>query len=90
MTNPPKTLTTAEWNEIAALPLVRDAWGLDGDDPGTAGALLDSMTYGAKFDFTSGSPGYVGELFVLIGDGLDVPLVLSRDTSTRALKVEHS
>jgi hypothetical protein len=90
MTNTPKALTAADWKEIAALPLVRDAWGLDEDDPGTESEILGSMTYGAKFDFVSGSPGYVGELFILIGDSLDVPLVLSRDTSTGELKVEHS
>ena len=57
---------------------VRDAWGLEDDpDPGE----FASRVYGAKFDFMSGGPGYVGDIYVLQGDALSEvpPLVLKRD-----------
>ena len=40
---------------------------------------LATLAYGAKFDFISGSPGYVGEIFVLLGDSLGEPIVCRRD-----------
>ena len=78
MDNRPKVISDAEWKEIVSLAAVRDAWSLDDDfDP------LDfaSLVYGAKFDFVSGGPGYVGDIYVLQGDPLTEvpPMVLRRD-----------
>jgi len=36
------------------------------------------MVYGVRFDFTSGGPGYVGDLYILHGDSLGEPTVLIR------------
>ncbi len=73
----PHPLTLGEWKEISEIPAVREAWGLqDGEDAET----LASLIYAAKFHYVSGSPGYVGDLFILQGDVLTEhsPFVLRR------------
>ncbi len=61
-----------------AMPEIRESWGLDND---TTVEEFASMVYAARFDFVSGSPGYVGDLFILQGDHLtgDAPFVLLRN-----------
>jgi hypothetical protein len=81
----PHKLTEAEWREIGSLPVIRESWGLEDDQNPLD---LASLAYGAKFDFVSGSPGYVGELYVLLGDSLGEPMVLRRDEKG-GLIVEH-
>jgi hypothetical protein len=78
MHNPnPHNLTEAEWRELGNLPVIRESWGLeDGQNP----LDLASLAYGTKFDFVSGGPGYVGELYVLLGDSLGEPVILRRDS----------
>ena len=74
----PYPLTLGEWKEISDIPAVREAWGLDdGEDAGT----LASLIYAAKFHYVSGSPGYVGDVFILQGDVLTEhsPFVLRRE-----------
>lgn len=74
----PRSITEAEWREITGLSAVREAWGLDEDhDP----LEFASRVYGAKFDFVSGGPGYVGDVYILQGDALNEapPMVLRRD-----------
>lgn len=74
----PHIITEAKWQEISHSPVVRDAWGLDDEvDP----LEFASCVYGAKFNFRSGSPGYVGDLYILQGDALTEvrPIVLRRD-----------
>jgi len=78
MENKPLPITNAEWKEIVSVPAVREAWGLEDDaDP----AEFASVVYGAKFNFVSGSPGYVGDLYILQGDAITEvgPMVLRRD-----------
>jgi hypothetical protein len=60
----PYRLNSAEWKEIFAVPAVRDAWGIFADETAEQFA---SGVYAAKFKFSSGSPGYVGDLFILQG-----------------------
>jgi hypothetical protein len=77
MHNPnPHTLTEAEWRELGSLPVIRESWGLDDAQDSLD---LSVLAYGARFDFVSGSPGYVGDLYVLQGDALSEPMVLRRD-----------
>lgn len=81
----PMPLTPAEWDEVAAVRDVREDWGLQ---PNDHGADLASMAYGVKFAFVSGMPGYVGDLFIIAGDGLSAPpAVLIRDERTQTLRV---
>lgn len=74
----PHALTEAEWKELASIPQIRESWGL-GDEQG--GEDLSSLIYAAKFNFVSGGPGYIGDLFILQGDTLtgDAPFVLIRN-----------
>lgn len=66
---------TAEWRELGRLPVVRESWGLaEEQDP----LDLATLAYGAKFDFVSGSPGYVGDIYILQGDALGEPMVFRR------------
>lgn len=70
-------LTQAEWQEISEVSAVREAWGLQ---DGEGGTFLFSHTYATKFNFVSGAPGYVGDLFISQGDALTdhPPFVLRR------------
>ena len=45
-------------------------------------AEFAARVYAAKFDFQSGSPGHVGDLYILEGDALtdEGPMVLRRDS----------
>jgi len=74
--NDPIAITTEEWKEIMSLPIVRDSWGLEDETPED----FRNMVYGVKFNFHSGSPGYVGDLYILQGDVLtgDPPFILGR------------
>jgi hypothetical protein len=73
----PYPLTLTEWKEILAIPAIRESWGLD---DGATPAEFAAEVYAAKFNFVSGSPGYVGDLFILQGSHLtgDAPFVLQR------------
>jgi len=69
----------AEWIEIMQLPVIRESWGLEGGE--TPEEFAD-MVYGVKFDYMSGGPGYVGDLYILHGDALGEPAVLIRNNGT--------
>jgi hypothetical protein len=74
----PHHITDLEWQEIAAVPAVREGWGLADD---VTPPEFASVVYGARFNFLSGGPGYSGDLFVLQGDAITeaAPMVLRRD-----------
>jgi hypothetical protein len=75
--NTPQEISLPEWEEIMALPAVNQGWGLAEDE---TAEWFASWVYGVKFDFVSGSPGYVGPLYILQGDILtgDPPLLIGR------------
>lgn len=74
--NEPIAISKDEWQEIMNFEVVRDAWGIEDNE--TLEDFL-SMVYGVKFNFQSGSPGYVGDLYILQGDlAGDPPLQLGR------------
>lgn len=56
------SLSTKEWHEIMQVPEVRESWGLEGDERPEE---FSEIAYGARFDFVSGGPGYVGDLYIL-------------------------
>jgi len=75
--NNPVKLTPAEWAEVAALEQVQQAWGISAD---VSPQEVAELIYGVKFDFVSGGPGYVGDLYILQGDAAgEPPMVLGRD-----------
>jgi len=80
----PHPLTSMEWKEIMAIPAIRESWGIEDD---TTLADFSAQVYAAKFNFISGSPGYVGDLFILQGDALtgDAPFVLRRDDKRKLI-----
>lgn len=78
----PHNLTEAEWKEIADLPAIRESWGLEeGSDP----MEFASYVYAARFNFISGSPGYVGDIYIIQGDSLAEPVVLRRNKDNKLI-----
>jgi hypothetical protein len=75
--NKPIEISLPEWEEIIALPEVRQSWGLDDE---TTAEDFASQVYGVKFDFVSDSPGYIGPLYIVQGDVLtgDAPFIFGR------------
>jgi hypothetical protein len=73
--NTPHQISTAEWKEIMQVPSIKESWGLEGNETPEQFAEL---AYGARFDFASGGPGYVGDLYVIHGDALGEPMTLIR------------
>lgn len=81
--NKPHELSMAEWKEIMALPVVREAWGIGESD--TPEQFAD-MVYGVKFRFSPGmAPGYIGDLYILQGDALGEPMSLIRENGDLAV-----
>lgn len=80
----PYPLTLAEWKEIMAIPSIRESWGIE---ESTTLPDFAAEVYAAKFNFVSGSPGYVGDLFILQGSHLtgDSPFVLQRGEGGRLI-----
>jgi hypothetical protein len=73
--NKPQEISIAEWKEIMQVSVIRESWGLDDDN---TPEQFSDMAYGVKFHFVSGSPGYVGDLYILHGDALGEPMTLIR------------
>lgn len=67
--NKPCGLTAQDWEAVAAVRDVVEAWGLDDDAEDVRGALLADLVYGVRFDYVTDSPGYGGSLYLLQGAG---------------------
>jgi hypothetical protein len=76
MDNRPKALTNKEIREIAALEDIQQMWGAANTDEMVN--VLEESAYAVKFDFISGGPGYVGDLYVLFSDAPGEPVRLIR------------
>ena len=74
--NKPLEISLPEWKEIMGIKAVKEAWGLENETP----EEFASQVYGVKFRFQSGSPGYVGDLYIVQADTLsgDPPWVFTR------------
>jgi hypothetical protein len=64
--NKPIEISLPEWKEIVGIKAVKEAWGLEN----VTAEEFASQVYGVKFHFQSGSPGYVGDLYIIQGDAL--------------------
>lgn len=73
--NKPRDISAVEWQEIINVPQVREGWGLFYEEKAEDFA---ASVYGAKFNFISGSPGYCGDVYILLGDALSAPMLLYR------------
>ena len=71
----PQEISAPEWEEIMQLPVIRESWGIEENE--NAKHFADRV-YGVKFNFATGGPGYVGDLYILHGDALGEPIVLIR------------
>jgi hypothetical protein len=76
MDNKPIGLTPEEMKEIAAMHDIRQMWGAE--SAAEMEEMLDTQVYAVKFEYQSGGPGYVGDLYILLGDTPDEPLRLIR------------
>ena len=80
--NKPQELSIEEWRQIMQIPAIRESWGLeDNETP----EQFSEMVYGVKFHFSSGSPGYVGDLYILQGDALGEPMTVVRRNGALAM-----
>lgn len=76
MDNAPQALTRKEIEEIAAMEDIRQMWGAE--SAAEMEGMLETSVYAVKFNYQSGGPGYVGDLYILLGDTPDEPLRLIR------------
>lgn len=65
------------------MPEVKESWGITDETP----EEFADQVYGVKFAFVSGSPGYIGDIYILQGDHLtgDAPFVLIRQNGRLTL-----
>ena len=85
MDNKPKALTKDEIKEIAAIEDIQQMWGAE--NAAEMEEMLDTTVYAVKFDYHSGSPGYVGDYFILQGDAIGEPIELIRNNKERTLAI---
>jgi hypothetical protein len=86
----PMEVSYVEMQEIAeALKPIWDQWGAE-----SAEEMLEILeqSYCVKFDFVSGNPGYVGDLFIVQGDALAdaPPIELTRPRNGKLEIVDYA
>jgi hypothetical protein len=67
MTNKPFALTPKEIKEIASMERIQELWGAENS---ADMKLRLKDIYTVKFQYMNGSPGYVGDLFIIQPDVL--------------------
>ena len=79
----PQELSQQEIKEVCQIDFIRESWGAR--DAHEMEQVFDESIYAVKFDFFSGSPGYVGDLCILRGDALtgDAPATVIRDRQVK-------
>ncbi|MGA8615991.1 MAG: hypothetical protein WB760_30760 [Xanthobacteraceae bacterium] len=86
MDNKPSALTSKEIKEIAAMEDIRQMWGAE--NAAEMEQMLETTVYAAKFNYHSGSPGYVGDYFILQGDALGEALELIRNKAGQLVIID--
>ena len=79
MNTKPIALSAQDMREIAAIEDIREMWGAETAEEMCH--MLDTEVYAAKFSYVAGSPGYVGDLYILHGDALGEPITLIRENN---------
>ena len=79
-------LSRNEMKEIAAMEVIQQSWGAE--DAAEMEEMLDTQVYAVKFNYHSGSPGYVGDYFILQGDSLGEALELIRDKDGKIVIID--
>ena len=80
MDTQPKALTSKQIKEIAAMEDIQQMWGAE--NAAEMEEMLDTQVYAVKFKYQSGGPGYIGDLYILVGDTPDEPVRLIRTKGT--------
>ena len=88
MNNKPNALARKEMKEIADMKSIREMWGAE--TAAEMEEMLDKEVYAVKFNYHSGSPGYVGDYFILQGDALGEAIELVRDKDGQIIIVDDS
>jgi hypothetical protein len=88
MDNKPMSLNQSEIKEIADIEVVRQMWGAE--NVSDMQRMLNEEIYAVKFRYRSGSPGYVGDYFILLGDAIGEALELIRDTGGAIVIIDDS
>ena len=84
MDNKPNTISLVEAREIAQIEDIRDMWGAETEAEMVN--VLVNDTYAVKFNFVSGSPGYVGDYYIVQGDAIgENPVQLIRENGVLKL-----
>ena len=68
MNNKPIALTSADIKEIADFEAIQELWGAE--NAAEMADILEHTAYAVKFEYVSGSPGYVGDYYIIQGDAL--------------------
>ena len=87
MDNKPTALTNKEIKEIAAIEDIQQMWGAA--DAAEMEEMLATTVYAVKFNYHSGSPGYVGDYFILQGDALGEALELIRNKNGKIVIIDE-
>ena len=86
MSNKPNAITESEIRELAELEALREMWGAE--NVSEMIGLLREAIFAARFDYSPNTQsGYVGDVFLLMGDALGEPLTLIRDSETARLRL---
>jgi hypothetical protein len=86
MDNKPNALGLDEIKEIAAMEDIQQMWGAE--NAAEMEEMLETTVYAVKFNYHSGSPGYVGDYFILQGDALGEALELIRNKDGQIVIVD--
>jgi hypothetical protein len=87
MNNKPISLTPEEMKEIAEIEDIREMWGAN--SIADMERILDQEAYAVKFNYHSGSPGYVGDYFILQGDALGEAIELFRGKDKKLMIIDE-
>lgn len=89
----PESLTDEDFEQLADIKEVSEGFGIEGSyiqetKQMSKGKELKMSCYGAKWDFVSGTPGYVGPIACIFSDGA-VPMMFKKVEGKWTLATEE-